>query len=622
MNTLLFCFANDHDRPLGNLSDEDAGIDRLLDPRSSKNQFQKVRDSFATTDSVATKIQLYQQTLCLFHFSGHAGSNALQFEDTSARGVGIAQLLARCPELRLVFLNGCSTLNHIRLLADQNVKAAVIATRAPVNDTVAKEFAIAFYQALVNQYSLQEAVDIARLTIQVTVPTTVQRIDRGGARLQNEVSQDKWYFYCPDDDTARWELPTATVNDTSQYVANDVLRKSLYTTLVKFDPTLKQLLTSKAARINDDTSLRGWLQLEILRRLPYPISEHLRKLFCRHISDDNKLIEPTATQDRLKYYVSLFDSSIDLLMSILLSQIRNWLQESEVQPAGNLMDAPTKQLIQETMTAGWDHWESDQLVAAIQTMRTFTNRQQIPYFITELKDWLDTFGTDSRLTDTLQFLFSLKARIAAPLGISNIVSLCRLGEEHLSEWLKQAGFWSIYRLQSFKNIRAVRFYRQPPAYRHEMVILRASQGLDTSESSFEEIPLPDLWDCQSVLLVRIQRRLSESGSIEELAPGGFLSLAPFVIDKNVFLKSDNSVFDLYSFHSSQSGQLRYQHISRPDGPLLLIPQEDSDPFSKQDFSVLREQFGTLRTLLTLTDEESVLSVTTPSDDDADVLARI
>ena len=620
MDTLLFCYANNRDRPLTTLGDEDAGIDRLLDPRSSKNQFQKVRDSFATADSVSAKLQTYKDTLCLFHFSGHAGSDVLQLEDTAARGVGMAQLLARCPNLRVVFLNGCSTLNHIKLLADQNVKAAVIATATPIEDTTAARFATAFYQAMANQYSLQEAVDQARLNLQLTVATAVQPITRSMLNTAGEVSLNQWYVYYPDDETARWVLPTGTIAEATAYVPNSILRRVLFEALRAYDPVLTQLFNTKQSLPDD--GLRDWLHEEELRRLPFPISEPLRKLLCPQISPDGKLVQPTATLDRLGYYITLFDSSIDLLMSVLLAQIRSWLQETAHQQPANQMDAPTRQLLQTTVTAGWDNWGANQLVAAIQTLRTFMNQQQIPYFIAELKAGLDLFGTDAGLSDAMQFLFTLKARLAQPAGVGNVPSLCQLGEEQLSAWLKNAGFWAAYRLESFKNIRAVRFYQQQPAYRHEMVVLRTSQSYRSDETYFQEILLADLWDCQSVLLVKIQRRLTENGPVEELLPDGFVSMAPFVIDRNVFLKSDNAVFDLYSFHSCESGQLRYKHITRPDDPLLMIGPDDGDLLGKQDFSVLREQVQSLRSLLALPDDLPATTTTVTTDIDPSALSRI
>ncbi len=207
MKTSLFCFANNRDRPLSELRREDDTIDRLLDPLSSQQHFQKIRDSFATTDSVASKILTYQDSLCLFHFSGHAGSSALHLEDSSARAIGIAQLLARCPQLRLIFLNGCSTLEHIRLLRENSSKAAIIATSTPVDDTVATHFSIAFYRALASGTTLAEALERARLELQVKDAATIETIRGGIITELNEISRNQWYFSAPDELSTQWKLP-------------------------------------------------------------------------------------------------------------------------------------------------------------------------------------------------------------------------------------------------------------------------------------------------------------------------------------------------------------------------------------------------------------------------------
>ena len=54
--------------------------------------------------------------------------------------------------LKLVFLNGCSTRPQVKRLLDAGVPA-VIATARPIDDAVATEFAVAFYQALTTGYS-------------------------------------------------------------------------------------------------------------------------------------------------------------------------------------------------------------------------------------------------------------------------------------------------------------------------------------------------------------------------------------------------------------------------------------------------------------------------------------
>ncbi|MCY7359696.1 MAG: CHAT domain-containing protein, partial [Rudanella sp.] len=214
MDTLLFSFANNQDRPLPMLWEEDQGISWLLTPRSSKQQIQVLRDSYATTKTVANNIWYHRETLALFHFSGHAGKTVLQLEDKVAEGKGItvlqledkvaegkgiADLLGLCKNLQLVFLNGCSTRQHIELLRAAGVRAMVIATSTPVNDTVAKDFALRFYETLVQQVSLQQAIETVQGTFSVEeADILIEDLRGGNLDTSRAISRNQWYFECLD----------------------------------------------------------------------------------------------------------------------------------------------------------------------------------------------------------------------------------------------------------------------------------------------------------------------------------------------------------------------------------------------------------------------------------------
>ena len=100
---------------------------------------------------------------------------ALGSADGAAHAEGLAGLLGDQRGLKLVFLNGCSTLPQVDLLLGAGVPA-VIATSHAINDPVARDFAIAFYQALTIG---READGLARAD------------DRGGLRLGGELRQDE-----------------------------------------------------------------------------------------------------------------------------------------------------------------------------------------------------------------------------------------------------------------------------------------------------------------------------------------------------------------------------------------------------------------------------------------------
>lgn len=610
MNTLLFAYANDRARPLPSLSDEDSGIDQLLDARASRNHFQKIRDSFATTESVAAKLLTYQDSLCLFHFSGHAGGASLHLEDTEARGQGIAQLLGRCPNLRLVFLNGCSTLNHIQLLKAQGVRAAVLATSTPIEDALAARFALQFYRAMVNQYPVAQALDAARLELQVSAATDIQPIrgdllDDGSLA---ELSRNQWYFYAPDEEATRWELPTGVDAVLQEYKPNSALRKAFFNALRAYDASLTEQF--KAKQTLPPEALKNWLNEEVMRRLPYPISEPLRKLFCPTLSPDGKLLPVGCTRERLVNYVSLFESSVDLLVVALLAQVFDRLIRARKEGAVLTPGPEETAQVQALLTEGWSELSPPSLVRALKHLSRFLTDSQTALFVSEMQELVGQFDEKTAFYESMVFFDDLRRRLADPAGVGNIPSLCQVGEDHLVELADRIGFWANYQLESYKNIRVVSFFHRAPAYKHERVVLRTSQSYRLDETYFQEVDLGELWESQSVLLVKTQR----AGTPTATAPAGFLNLSPLLIDRNVYLKSDNAVFDLYTFHSDppESG-LHFRHIARPEDLPLVIAQHEGELLHQQDFSVLHEQIRVLRSLLSLPEE----SLTGHADDDLD-----
>jgi hypothetical protein len=97
---------------------------------------------------------------------------------------------------------------------------------------------------------------------------------------------------------------------------------------------------------------------------------------------------------------------------------------------------------------------------------------------------------DERETFYECFLFfdDLRRRLNQPAGVANIPSLCQVGEDQLVELCKRLGFWANYQLESYKNIRVVRFFYRQEEYKHEKAILRTTQN-PYEDKSFQEINL-------------------------------------------------------------------------------------------------------------------------------------
>jgi hypothetical protein len=110
----------------------------------------------ASLERIYSVFLKHRDRVALFHFGGHADGDRLllqsAFEPRPAYADGLATLLGQQRGLKLVFLNGCSTRPQVKRLLDAGVPA-VIATARPIDDRVATEFAVAFYQALTTGYS-------------------------------------------------------------------------------------------------------------------------------------------------------------------------------------------------------------------------------------------------------------------------------------------------------------------------------------------------------------------------------------------------------------------------------------------------------------------------------------
>lgn len=186
-------FANNSSRPLLNLEKESKAIRRVLSLFQSGQQIQIHPEDFATIDDIAHFLMEHKNGVALFHYGGHAGSQHLILRDQSANADGIAHLLAQQSQLKLVFLNGCSTREQVRLLLELGIPA-VIATSVPIDDPGAAEFAGDFYKAAASGHNIREAFKIAAAIVQTRRGHHPQ-IHRGAGRRREDKEVFPWGLY-------------------------------------------------------------------------------------------------------------------------------------------------------------------------------------------------------------------------------------------------------------------------------------------------------------------------------------------------------------------------------------------------------------------------------------------
>lgn len=158
---VFLAFANDRDQHLSTLNNESRDVYDVLQPLQQNNSIAIHREESARFDELYNDLLTFDGRIVVFHYAGHADGTMLQLEGGNGGAGGIARLLGQQANLKLVFLNGCATKKHVKLLHDAGV-SSVIATAVKINDTKATKFATAFYAALAKGHSIVDAFESAR----------------------------------------------------------------------------------------------------------------------------------------------------------------------------------------------------------------------------------------------------------------------------------------------------------------------------------------------------------------------------------------------------------------------------------------------------------------------------
>lgn len=568
MDVLFFAYANHQHRPLESLQGEDNQTYQALSPRQQQRHYLIHRDSFAQLNNVGRDISLYRQNLVLFHYSGHAGQDALELDGGEARALGIAQLLGKCPRLRVVVLNGCSTKGQVELLLDAGVPA-VVATSAPVEDEKAKHFAIRLYQSLTNGETLGDAFDLA--VGQVLGQDDTIAVHRGAGRVAAEPPDDLplWGFY-GQPEVRGWKLPA----DPAGYE------------LQSFTPNALLLDRLTAALADDSEEIRRLYQMEetglevsildkreaILKTLPHPISEHVRKLLVPG-AEAGQFYDQLSPA-RLQQLATVYEALTELLLFILLAQLWDALNERE----NFQIEDETRAEIRRWLSRPAAEGRTYDVLPLIRAIRQAFDANGVDYFVPELSKLSDGLRAGGDFARGCDFMQSLRVRLARQLpNETEAAYLCVLAEEQLAAVLCEIGFIARYTFASVKGIDVVKYRHIDSAqFRHRIVrLVQRFVGL-----AEEPVYHTDYMDTTSVLLLR-----SGEGSPE------FLNLTPFILDENAFdEKASIAKLQFFERYAAEQDAYVYRHVYKPlDLPLVIRDQKH--------FKIVRAQFDAFAQLI-------------------------
>lgn len=161
---IFLAFANDLDdksRYLRNLAKEARGIRKSLRHLLKSGTCELIERYNVTVEEIFEVFQDFGDRIVIFHFGGHADYYSLLFQNEQGgtkmvNGIALMNFLSYYRNtLKLVFING-STTEWVRELREKGIPA-VIGTNNNVNDEVATNIAIQFYDNLASGLTIENA---------------------------------------------------------------------------------------------------------------------------------------------------------------------------------------------------------------------------------------------------------------------------------------------------------------------------------------------------------------------------------------------------------------------------------------------------------------------------------
>lgn len=315
----------DKNHPLSGTTKESQIINSILNGRNGENEWKCFPVWHAGIKEISAHLQNSNYTFQIFHFAGHALDEHLQFAKTKnpienleiissipylVDPGKLANLLTRLHDIKLVFLNGCSTSNQVKKFIEAGVPA-IISTNYPLIDEIGTSFAQKFYDSFFNNNrTLEEAFDITTDEIQIKVDnirdSVINRkiknlMIRGGLNL--ELFQDQpLYKLTAGRDFKKmklkdWPLPSNHLEE------KIISKKKLY-----FIPEEKAWLCNRQRQVERFTETLNNVIRKDNQNLPFLLFIHdLDKACPSRLSDRFKTFEIPSFLQGMKLSDNLFE---------------------------------------------------------------------------------------------------------------------------------------------------------------------------------------------------------------------------------------------------------------------------------------------------------------------------
>lgn len=571
MEILLLSFANSRENPLPTLAGEYAALNKILSPRVLRQHFLSWSVSHATLDDIAFYLTLFRDRLSLFLYSGHAGRDSLLTESGSTRAGGIAHLLGQCKNLQVVVLNGCSTAGQVEALHAAGAPL-VIATSAEVGDEIAARFSARLFQALETGLPIANAFEQAVGESLADRDISVGR--SAGFPADQQPGQPLWgIFPNPGSpDAGGWKLPVQPARAAAlRFEPNEVLLETLYETFAQTNPRVRELREAGA----ELEERKEEIVAALLKALPAPISEHVRKLVAPTQPGANAGWDSPGPL-RLAQLAQSYQICMDFLLYVLMAQLWEHLLRRNtawMPPAALLAEFRVFLQLEAAERRDCDYF------SVLRLLRDALEGAGEAPFVEEITRLREDFMDSEDAKNACFFLETLR-RQTETAGVLEMPELCARAEQALALLFGKLGFLGRYLLATVRNIDVLKFRHTGQAmFEHMVVKWHGTLGFYEKEYRRQ----PDFMDNRSVVLLRLGE---DSGN-------RFLNLAPFILDENTFeAVPDTSLSKLYFFAWRSRERLFYKYVNDPDSDVIDL--DDPEFYDKKKkatkFQMAKTQF--------------------------------
>lgn len=545
---IFLAFANDKDDHLPLLDEERKVINGHLLPLANQQYLQLVIEPSATTADLSRYITDLKDRVEIFHYGGHAGSKEIFLQDQIADSNGVAQLLALQKELKVVFLNGCSTRAQVGLLQELGIPA-IIATSIPIADQSARTFSDTFYRALAEDHTLEEAYKIAAANHLMTTGQAAG-INRSLRIRKEETDPLPWGLYVTEgkESVLNWKIPRQSAGSFIvrgaglKYQSGAVINQKLVMTIANaIAPHSRsiQLILDEAKSKGREPKMRD-LRVAVIDSFPTPIGMHLRKLL---------IVEEIGT-DRLQKIVNLYQVASQFLAYVLLAQLWDEKYSNPNYPILPITQTTLKTFLSLTSADS----QGFNFVNLIQALGDTLAESSTPLFVEEFAELRKQYQEQPELKTAVLFLEEMKRELLGAVAADEIESFCVQGEDQLCEIFKHLGFAAKYTLATIKTIELIKPRHAIPRYKHNLVVLnQLTAAIGVLDDVLETA---EYTDNNSVILMRDEETVSPS-----------LNLSPFILDENALSGQQNS--KLFFFTSREGKKLNFTLIDNLKDPLNI-----------------------------------------------------